>query len=151
MYARTAVLCCFAALTVLGADDPWEKVKALQSGQELRIVRRDSKQPVLAKMDEASADALVVVVRDQQVSIAKDQIDRIDARPAQRGSRVTSQTTTTTTDARITGPATQMNGGGVTRGGVNSSSGVSIGGKPDFELVYRRSIGAPQPMSAQQK
>jgi hypothetical protein len=144
MLCRMSFLFLVAALALSGADDPWEKVRALKSGQELRIVRRDARQPVLAKMDEASAEALVVVIGDRQTSIPKDQIDRVDARPVQRGSRVTreSKTSTTYSDG-VKGPATQMNNhpGPAT----SSSSGISVGGKPDFELVYRRSVGAPPP------
>jgi hypothetical protein len=144
MITRILLAVLTLTLSVFAADDPWEKVKALKSGQELRIVRADAKQPLLAKMDEATAESLLVVVKDEQLAIPKDQILRIDARPVQKGSRVTRESKTTSSyPDRVTGPPTMPNG---TPGqSVSTSSGLAIGGKPDFELVYRKVTGAPVP------
>lgn len=92
------------ALAVFAADDPWTKVSAVKSGTELRILKRGSKQPVLAKMDELTESSLIVIVKNEQVAIPREEIERIDARPAQAGSRVTKETKTS---REVAGPAMQ--------------------------------------------
>jgi hypothetical protein len=113
-------------------EDPWAKVRALQSGADLRIIRKDSRQPVLAVFEDINDDSLIVATKKGEIGIPKDQIERVDARPT-GGSRVTKETHTTTTDSAV-GPPTQ----GVSPGPTSStSSSVLFGGKPDFETVYR--------------
>src|SRR5260370_25536791 len=84
-----------AVMITLAADDPWAKVRDLKSGGEVRIYKKGSMQPVLGKLDEARDESLVVVLKNEQVAIPKDQIDRIDYRAAQSGHRVTKETKTT--------------------------------------------------------
>jgi hypothetical protein len=83
------------ALALFAADDPWTKVRELKSGTELRIYKRNAKQPLLAKMDQATEESLVIVVKNEQVAVPKEEIDRVDHRPA-GGSRVTRESTTKT-------------------------------------------------------
>lgn len=133
-----------AAMAAFGADDPWAKVKDLNTGTELRIYKRDAKQPILAKMDELNDDALVVVVKNEQIAIRKDDIERIDYRPSKGSSRVVNQTRTTTDTSTpdSVGPRPQGSG----RSGApstSSSSSVQFGGKADFETIYRRTQTLP--------
>lgn len=133
----------FAAFAMFAAADPWAKVRELKSGTELRIHKKGAKQPVLAKMDEVTDEKLVVALKDEQTAIAKEDIDRIDARPAQSGSRITKETkTTTTSPSHSASPqerATSSPGPG-----ASTSTGLSIGSRPDFETIYRR-MPAPPP------
>src|SRR5450759_5421864 len=92
------LLFLLVAVTAICADDPWAKVRELKSGTELRIYKTGAKQPELVKMDEATDESVVVVLKNEQVSIAKDQIERIDYRPVRTGSRVVKETKTTTVD-----------------------------------------------------
>ena len=135
MLLRIALL--FGSAALFASDDPWVKVRQIKSGSELRILKKGSQQPLLARMDEASEDRIVVVVKNEQTSIAKEEIDRIDYRPLQKGSRVTKETKTST-DSGYSDPVTPSTPHG--RGGPSgsSSTSVSIGSKPDFETVYRR-------------
>jgi hypothetical protein len=138
----------FVLLTVLlawGADDDWAKVRALRGGTEIRVFKKGSAQPIVAKMDEASDENLVVVLKNEQVAIPRDQIDRVDARPAQAGGKSTKTTTTTTkvdpTDGKAAAPPSQVKG----PDGPSSSTSTSVvlgGSKGDFETVYRRRTGA---------
>ena len=88
-------------------------------------------------MDELTDDNLVVINKNQQTAIPRDQIDRVDYRPSGK-SRVTKETTTKVNDgvgdpkAVIPGP----NGSGGPS--TSTSSGLSIGSKSDFETVYKR-------------
>jgi len=134
-----------AAVTAFSADDPWAKVRDLKSGIDLRIYKRGAAQPVLAKSGELTDDNLVVVVKNEQVAIPKDQIDRIDYRPS--GSRMTTESKTKTTDPDYTpGP-----GRGAPVPGQSTSTSVGIGSKPDFELLYRRPAQAPKTPPADKK
>ena len=124
------------ALTLLGADNPWAKVQDLKSGAELRIYKKGTREPVAAKFDEANEERMVVVVKNQQIAIRKDDIDRVDARPVAKAARKMSVETTT----KATEPDyTPHPNSSVQTPGTSSSSNVSFGsGKGDFETVYRR-------------
>jgi hypothetical protein len=131
-----------AAILAFGADDPWAKVKEIRSGVELRVYKKGA-QPLLVKMDEATDDNLVVVNKNEQIAIPKDQIDRIDFRPSK--SRVTKETKSTvsdpSTDPRSAIPGPDRGHAGPTS---STSTSVSIGSKPDFEMIYRRPASAPK-------
>ena len=83
MLKTVLVLCCGAWLA-MAADDAWAKVKAIKSGAELRVYKKGSAQPLLVKMDEATDERLVFVDKKEQTSIAKEDIDRVDARPSSK-------------------------------------------------------------------
>lgn len=135
-------------LLVLAADDPWDKVRAVPSGTEVRIFKTGVNTPVIAKMDELTDESLVVVVKDTQTAIPKAQIERIDARPPQKGSRIVRETRTTKGDG---GPGTQGQPMALGKTAASaaptssSSSSLSVGGKPGFEPVYRRTTASPKP------
>ena len=130
---RRMLLLLLAAVAVFGAEDEWAKVKALKTGAEIRVLKKGSMQPVLGLMDELTEESLVILVKKTETAIPKDQIDRIDARPT-GGSRVTKETKTVETHADEKSSAP----------GYSTSTGWSIGSKPDFETVYRRPVGTPK-------
>jgi hypothetical protein len=123
------------ALAALAADDSWTKVRDLKAGTELRIYKKDSKQPLVAKLDQATEDSLIVILKTSQVAIAKEEIDRIDQRPARKGGRVTTDTKTTEITPGTTQSTSSPTPGGPTR---STSSGLSINSAPEFVMVYRR-------------
>jgi hypothetical protein len=127
---RGLLLLMLAALVAFGADDDWTKVRALKTGAELRIFKKGAAQPVLAQMDELTDENLVVIVKKTQMAIPKNQIDRLDARPAGGGAK---KETTSKQSVDADGKET-----------TSTSTGYSFGGKPDFETVYRRPPGAPK-------
>lgn len=140
MYQTTTRIALFvaAAAVLFGADDGWKKVMDLKSGVEVRVYKSPAKPPIIATFDEANDERIVVVVKNEQTAIPKSEIERIDYRP-KTGSRVTRESKTTVSDPKpqrspydpATGPST------------TTSSGVSFGGKPDFETVYRRTQTLP--------
>src|SRR5262245_39417315 len=99
-------------IVAFGADNPWATVRALKTGTELRVYRKNAKQPILAKLAEATDENLVVIVKNEQTAIAKDEIDRIDFRPLQSGSRVTKETRTSQEVTAPTGKPSERGGGG---------------------------------------
>jgi hypothetical protein len=141
---RKLVLFLFTALLAFAVDDPWAKLKELKTGTELRVYKKGAALPLVVKMDELTDENLVVINKNEQTAIARDLIDRVDYRPSGK-SRVTTQSTTKVNDgvgdpkAVIPGPRQQGNPGPST----STSSGLSIGSKPDFETIYRRPTGAP--------
>src|SRR5260370_28626713 len=130
---------CLGGMTVFAADDPWAKVRGLKSGTELRIYKKGSPQPVLAKMDQLTDENLVVLVKTEQIAIARDQIDRVDYRPAKP--RVSTETKTSTTDPD-TRPAPP--GYGSRTPGTSTSTSMGVGSRPDFEEIYRRPTPPPK-------
>jgi hypothetical protein len=142
---RKLVLLLSAAALAFGADE-WIKVKELKTGAELRVYKRGAAQPLLVKMDELTDDNLVVINKNEQTAIPRDQIDRIDARPAFKRSFKPVTTTTeknAATDPRSTmpGPNSPPSGGGPS---TSTSSGLSFGSKPDFETIYHRPTVTPK-------
>jgi hypothetical protein len=139
MIRNLAIVLSAAALTA-AAQSSWDKVKELKSGTEIRIVQKGVERPIEATFDELRDDDLLVVVKNEQKAIPKYQIDRIDARP-KGGSRVTTESKTKTE-----APDVRPQGSPQARPqvpGTSHSSGLSIGGKPAFETVYRRPAHGP--------
>ena len=124
--------------TVLwGADNPWAKVQELKSRSELRIYKKGAREPLMATLDEVTEERILIVVKNEQMSIPKEDIDRLDARPSGKTpSKVTKETTVKTIEPDYTPHPP----GGVQVPGesYNTSISRSGGSKPDFETVYRR-------------
>jgi hypothetical protein len=142
--SRILISLCLAAALASGAEDPWTKVRAIKGGSELRILKRDAKQPLIATFDEATDERIVVVVKNEQVSIPKDDIERIDARP-KTGRPMTRESKVTNSAPGNPSPTEQRAGGGPPGPSQSVASGISFGSKPDFETVYRRPPAAPKP------
>jgi len=130
-------LILLTALAAFAAEDSWTKVREMKSGTEIRVFKRGVKQPVTAKFDEANDENLVVATKTEQVAIPKDQIDRIDYRPAKTGAKVTKETKSEV-DPKLSPATAPHDAPGLSS---SSSSTMSIG-KPDFETIYRR-VPAP--------
>jgi len=138
---RFLFLLLAVAAALFCADDPWTAVTKLASGADIRVIKKGSTQPVLGKFDEANDERLLMVVKNEQIKIAKDQIDRLDARP--QASRVKVEGKNTVDDPQAAkAPEVGMHTSSPT--GTSSTSTVSITGKPDFETIYRRVLGAPK-------
>ena len=131
----------FVAALLLAADNPWAKVKELQERSELRVYKRGIKEPITAVFDEANDDRIIVVVKDKQMAIAKEDIDRIDARPGNAPRKVNVEKT----DKRTDPDYVPRPNAGPPLPGTSSSSNVSFGsGKGDFQTIYRRGEASPK-------
>jgi hypothetical protein len=133
------LLLILAVGTVFAADDPWGKVRELKGGTELRIYKKGVPQPILAKSDDVTDENLIVVIKNEQVAIAKEMVDRIDYRPYKP--RITKETKSTTTDPDTT-PGPPGHGSNVP--GTSTSTSVGIGSRPDFEMIYKRPVAPPK-------
>ena len=112
---KTVLLLCCGITLAMAADDPWAKVKQIKTGAELRVYKKGATQPLLVKMDEATDERLVFVNKNEQTSIAKEDIDRIDARPSSKRpvtKHTDEKTNETTIDPRsgIPGPSSSSGG-----------------------------------------
>lgn len=126
-----------ATLAAFGAENSWDKVRELKTGTELRIIKKGARQPLIGIMDEANDERLIVVIKNEEIAIRKDDIDRVDFRPATK-SRVAKETRTTQSDTTQSTPVGPQPKG--SQSGPSTSTTTSFGGasKPDFETIYRR-------------
>src|SRR3569833_2000652 len=125
-----------AALTLFGADGPWSKVQQLPNRSELRIYRKGDKSPLTAILADTSEDAIVVVAKDKQLTVHKDEIDRLDARPPAKPSRPQTTATEKQSDPDYT---PQPGPGHTALPTTSSSSSLSFGGnKGEFKTIYKR-------------
>ena len=133
---RGIAIVLLAAVTAFAADDPWTKVRDLKSGTELRIFKRGGLHPILAKMEEANPDSLIIVLKNEEMAIPREQIDRIDYRPLRTGGRVTKEVTETVQgpDAKTAAAALDSVPGEST----TASTNYVIGSQPEFQTIYRR-------------
>ena len=141
---KIAVLLCAAAVA-FGADDPWAKVKELKTGTELQVYKRGSAQPLSVKMDELTDENLVVINKNAQVAIPREQIDRIDARPGGKARTITDTATAekdAASDPRSNIPGPNQPPGAMHAPSTTTTSGVTWS-KQGFETVYRRTAGSP--------
>ncbi len=123
-------------LSIQAADDPWAKVKTLASGGDVRIVKKGTGQPVIAQLDEATDESIVVIIKNQQVAIPKQDILRIDYRAPIKGSRMVKETRTKTNEAP-TGTKPIPGPGAPNGPSSSTSTSISTASKGDFETVYR--------------
>ena len=130
------------AICAFAADDPWTKVRELKTGTDLRVYKKGMSTPVLAAMDELTAEHLRIVVKKEQVAIPVDQIDRVDARPSKSGPKMTKETKVTN-EMPETDKTSPNRPHAIPSAGGSSSTNVTFGGKPDFEVVYRRLPAKP--------
>src|SRR5215467_12585784 len=121
-----SLLLLLSAAALFAADDPWTKVKELKSGTEIRIVKKGAAKPIEGKFDEAQDDKVIVVLKNEQVAIAKADIDRLDYRP--KGSRITRNEAAKDTPPDTTPQPGMQHGPAVP--GKSYNSGVSFGSKP---------------------
>jgi hypothetical protein len=63
------------------AADPWEKVKNLKTGSDLRIYKTGGGEPISAKSADVTARKLVVIIGNEETAINKADIERVDYQP----------------------------------------------------------------------
>jgi hypothetical protein len=127
------------------ADDPWAKVRELKSGSELKLWKKGASQPVDAVYDQLTEEKLLVVMKNEQVAIPLEGVDRIDARPSTKGTKPKAESTVSRDverPERAAAPPRSMREGQPGAPTMSSSTSMSWG-KPGFETVYRRGPSAP--------
>jgi len=121
-----------AAMTALADDDPWAKVRDLKSGSQLRIYKVGEKDAIFAKLDQAGEESLIVITKNAQVSIPKEEIERLDLRVV--GLR--SAAKQTRVDRKVAPKGAEVTGNTIPGATTSVTSGLS---RPQpFETIYRR-------------
>jgi hypothetical protein len=124
------------AAGLFAVENPWSRVQELKNRAELRIYRKGVAEPVNALFCGVTDDVLIAVVRNAQVSFAKNEIDRLDARPASAAKRTVKPESKVKTEMPDGTPHPQR---GLEVPRDSWSGGVSFGSdKPDFETICRR-------------
>lgn len=141
---RTLLL-LLAAIAAFAAEDPWAKVQDLNTGAEIRVYQRGSSQPVSARFAELADASLVILLKNRQTAIPKEQIDRVDYRPDSRD-RVKKRVTMKREPTDPNSPVPDLR-----KPSDTYSSSVVIGSKPDFQTVYRRPAPAPKEKPEEKK
>ena len=128
-------------LSSAAAEDTWSKVKALKSGTEIRVFQAGTKEPLVGKIDEADDERIVLALKNEQKAVSKADIERLEARPT--GGRPVTKTSTMKREdpsAELARPKVPVPGSSATPALSSSSSSVTFGSKPGFELVYRKGM-----------
>lgn len=138
-------LVLLAALTLfaadgLAADNPWAKVQAIPNRSELHVWQKGARDPLTATFADASENGIVVVVKNKQMTIAKEDIDRIDSRPPAGKAKPAVTTTEKSNDPDYTPQSHPNNGPALPS--TETSGGVSFGSgdKGEFKTVYVRPL-----------
>ncbi len=142
--SRTVLLVLLALSTLWAADNPWAKVQDLKHGAELRIYRNGVREPLVAKFDEANDERILIVSKNSQMAVAKEDIDRLEARPS---SKAPARKSVTETTSKTTEPDyTPHPPGGVPVPSTSYGSTVTWGdgSKAPFQLVYTRPAESPR-------
>ena len=130
------VLFLIAVFATLAADtkDPWEKVRALKTGTDVRIIKSRAPSPISAKFAELTDVNLVVILKNEQIAIPRDKITRIESRPQKGYVR---------TETKVTPPSGSSKSVPSAAPAASYSTGVAISDKIEFETIYQRTPPAP--------
>jgi hypothetical protein len=79
MLKLTAVL-LLASFSSLAAD-PWDKLKNLKTGSDLKIYKTAGGEPITAKSADVTETKVVVIIKNEETAIRKSEIARIDYQP----------------------------------------------------------------------
>lgn len=137
--ALVAAASAFAADASPAQDGGWKKLQDLRAGTELKVFERGEAQPRAVKFADATEKSLIVIVKNAQVAIAREKIDRIDYRPPKKPtvSKTTKMDEPGTTNPGPQGPNT---GPALPESGehsYSSSAAVSFD-TAGFQTIYRR-------------
>jgi hypothetical protein len=78
------------------------------------------------------------MLKKEEIGIEREDVDRIDARPEQKGSRIARNSTATPNNPAKLPPLGPARNDQRPDDAYSTSSGASIGSRPDFETVYTR-------------
>jgi len=82
--AALSFVAVLATVPVWSAEkdaDPWEKVRNLKMGSDLRIYKTGVAVPVLAKSANVTERKLIVIIKNAETAINKYEIERVDYQP----------------------------------------------------------------------
>ena len=129
---KPILLLLLTAMAALAAEDSWAQVRELKSGAELRIYKVNTKEPLLAKFDQASDESLIVITKNGQLSIPKEDIERVDCR------RAKPHRTVTRADRKIAPRGAETTSNTIPGATTSVKTALDFPSKPAFEKIYDR-------------
>lgn len=134
-----ALCLLMTAAAAFGEEDPWAKLRGLESGSELRIYKIGAKQPINARLDEVKQESILIATDKEQMAVPKSEIERVDRRIAPATSRVAVEA------RRVVGThESTVSAAGADRSAppLSTLAGIKIKSQQDFEIVYQRGPAA---------
>ncbi len=111
-----------------------------ESGTEVRIFKVNSREAVQAKLDQASEESLIVTTKTGQISIPKDEIDRIDSR-TDAARRLMKQTQA---GRKVEARGAELTRNTIPGGTTTVKTDLNLPAKAGFTMIYSRQ---PKPTS----
>lgn len=112
-------------------DDPWQAVRELKPGVELRVYKQGLKDPLPAKFDSLGADSLIVTTKSGQLSIPKQEIQRVDCR--RPGGRLLKKTRA---DRKVNAQGAEVTSNTIPGATTTVKTGFDLPLKSAFYTVY---------------
>ncbi len=131
---KRIVLLLLTAMAALAAEHSWTQVRELRRGAELRIYRVNMKEPLPAKFDQATDESLIVITKNGQTSIPKEDIDRLDCRVAKPRPLVKD----TRVDRKTAAKGAERTSNTIPGATTSVRTGLDLASKPGFEKIYER-------------
>lgn len=131
---KRIALLILTATACLAADDPWAKVRELKRGGELRVYEVNAKEPIRATFDRASDESLIVITKDGQVSILKEDIERVDCRRGERRPLVKD----TKVERKIAPKGAEVTSNTIPGATTSVKTRVDLPSKAAFDTIYER-------------
>jgi hypothetical protein len=102
MWRLAALLTCLLAW----AADEWQKVRDLKANSEVRVYQKQSTKPLAGKITGATDRKLILVTKNEVLSLNKADIDRVEYHPPRQMTRT--QTSESTNDGSSTGDSSSL-------------------------------------------
>ena len=140
--SRIAVILLAATCTCWRQITRGPRSRPCRTGPSCASTNKGVRDPITATLADATEERIVVVAKNKQTTIAREDIERIDARPVEPKKKPEAGATTQTTADPDLAPRL---GAGPPMSTTSTSSGMSFGGnKPDFKTIYTKPPAAPK-------
>jgi hypothetical protein len=136
---KSLILLLLSAIALPAAgDDPWQPVRELRSGAELRVYKVGAKDPFSAKLDRTTDSSVIVITKTGQLSIPREEIERLDCRRSDRGPVVKE----TRTERKVNPKGAEVTANTTPGATTSVKTTLDLPGKSAFYTVYDRKTAA---------
>jgi hypothetical protein len=129
----------FAAAFAAEPEDDWKKVMALSRGTEVRLTGPGIKSTLEGKVDQVNDEAIVLMLRNEQRSVLKEEIATLDFRNVTATRKLTkdSKVSTDDTSANPIPPRQRLPGQSAVPRNMSSTTSVTLPTRAPWEPLYR--------------
>ncbi len=135
---NSLILLLLSAIAAPASDDPWQPVRELQHDAELRIYKVNAKDPLSAKFERATDGSVIVITKTGQLSIPREEIERLDCRRADRDRIVKG----TRVDRKVAAQGAEITGNTTPGATTSVKTTLELPTKSAFYTVYDRKAAA---------